>query len=93
MTHELVTTERHIVLIARPAMFDLEAARAGQSILQWQPSRGMRIAVNYESKHRSASELSVEQGLTIVGPCVAGATPQVDDPATVHTEMAENISL
>jgi putative transposase len=48
---------------------------------------------NYESKHRNASELSVEHGLTTVGSCVAGATPPVDNPATVHTEMAENLSL
>lgn len=48
---------------------------------------------NYESKHRNATELSVEHGLTTVGSCVAGATPPVDNPATVHTEMAENVSL
>jgi putative transposase len=48
---------------------------------------------NYESKHRNAASLSVEHGLTTVGSCVAGATPPVDNPATVHTEMAENLSL
>jgi putative transposase len=47
----------------------------------------------YESKHRNASDLSVEHGLTTVGVCVACATPPVDNPATVHTEMAENLSL
>lgn len=48
---------------------------------------------NYESKHRHASELIVEHGLTTVGSCVAGATPPVDNPATDHTERAENLSL
>ena len=48
---------------------------------------------NYESKHRNASELSVEHGLTTVGVRVACATQTVDNPATVHTEMAENLSL
>jgi putative transposase len=54
---------------------------------------GYLSPANYESKHRNASDLSVEHGLTTVGSCVAGATPPVDNPATVHTEMAENLSL
>ncbi len=45
MVHDFVLTERYIVLIAGPAVFDLEAARAGQPMLQWRPGLGMRIAV------------------------------------------------
>jgi len=54
---------------------------------------GYLSPANYESTNRNASELSVEHGLTTVGVCVACATPPVDNPATVHTEMAENLSL
>ncbi len=45
MIHDFVLTERHIVLLAGPAVFDVEAARAGQSLLQWRPNLGMRIGV------------------------------------------------
>lgn len=45
MIHDFVLTERNIVLIAGPAVFDADAARAGQSMLQWRPELGMRIAV------------------------------------------------
>ena len=45
MIHDFVLTERHIVLLACPAVFDMQAAEAGQSMLQWQPSLGTRIAV------------------------------------------------
>ncbi len=45
MIHDFVLTERYIVLIAGPAVFDLDAARAGQSMLQWRPGMGTRIAV------------------------------------------------
>ena len=45
MIHDFVLTERHIVLLACPAIFDMQAAEAGQSMLQWQPSLGTRIAV------------------------------------------------
>jgi carotenoid cleavage dioxygenase-like enzyme len=45
MVHDFILTERYIVLIAGPAVFDVEAARGGQSMLQWRPSMGMRIAV------------------------------------------------
>lgn len=45
MVHDFVLTEHYIVLIAGPAVFDLEAARAGQPMLQWRPGLGMRIAV------------------------------------------------
>ena len=54
---------------------------------------GYHSPTNYESKHRNAASLSVEHGLTTVGSGVACATPPVDNPATVHTEMAENLSL
>jgi putative transposase len=54
---------------------------------------GYLSPANYESKHRHASDLSVEHGLTTVGSCVAGATPPVDNPATVQPETAENLSL
>jgi len=54
---------------------------------------GYLSPANYESKHRNASDLSVEHGLTTVGVCVACATPPVDNPATVHPEMAEDLSL
>lgn len=45
MIHDFVITERYIVLIAGPAVFDLAAAKAGQSMLQWRPDLGMRIAL------------------------------------------------
>src|SRR5690606_18572513 len=35
MIHDFVLTERHIILVAGPAVFDIEAARAGKPILQW----------------------------------------------------------
>ncbi len=45
MIHDFVLTERHIVLLAGPAVFDVQAASAGQSLLQWRPNLGMRIGV------------------------------------------------
>jgi len=45
MIHDFVLTERHIVLLAGPAVFDVQAARAGQPLLQWRPNLGMRIGV------------------------------------------------
>jgi len=45
MIHDFVLTERHLVLLAGPAIFDLQAARSGQSMLQWRPNLGMRIGV------------------------------------------------
>ena len=45
MVHDFVLTERHVVLIAGPAVFDIQAARAGKSMLQWRPDLGMRIAL------------------------------------------------
>ncbi|WP_179107053.1 carotenoid oxygenase family protein [Variovorax sp. KK3] len=45
MVHDFVLTERHLVLIAGPAVFDVEAMQAGRSMLQWRPDLGMRIAI------------------------------------------------
>ena len=45
MIHDFVLTEQHIVLLAGPAVFDLNAARSGQSFLQWRPGLGMRVGV------------------------------------------------
>jgi carotenoid cleavage dioxygenase len=45
MIHDFVLTERYLVLLACPAIFDLRAAQAGQSMLQWQPSLGTRIGL------------------------------------------------
>jgi carotenoid cleavage dioxygenase-like enzyme len=45
MIHDFVLTENHIVLIAGPAVFDAEAAKAGKPVLQWRPDIGMRIAL------------------------------------------------
>lgn len=45
MIHDFILTERHIVLLAGPAVLDIAAARAGGAMLQWRPGLGMRIAV------------------------------------------------
>ncbi|MFD4836497.1 carotenoid oxygenase family protein [Achromobacter sp. NPDC058515] len=45
MIHDFVLTEHYLVLIAGPAVFDVQAAKAGQSMLQWRPDIGMRIAL------------------------------------------------
>ncbi|MBB3178751.1 carotenoid oxygenase family protein [Variovorax sp. Sphag1AA] len=45
MIHDFILTERYIVLIAGPAVFDAQAAKAGKSMLQWRPDLGMRIAL------------------------------------------------
>jgi carotenoid cleavage dioxygenase len=45
MIHDFVLTERHLVLLACPAIFDMRAAQAGQSMLQWRPSLGTRIGL------------------------------------------------
>ncbi|SPT37652.1 8'-apo-beta-carotenal 15,15'-oxygenase [Achromobacter denitrificans] len=45
MIHDFVLTENYVVLIAGPAVFDVQAARAGQSMLQWRPDLGLRIAL------------------------------------------------
>ena len=45
MIHDFGLTERYILLLAGPAVFDFKAAQAGQSVLQWRPSLGTRIGV------------------------------------------------
>lgn len=45
MIHDFILTERYIVLVAGPAVFDLKAAQAGKSLMQWRPSLGTRIAL------------------------------------------------
>src|SRR6266851_5203243 len=45
MIHDFVLTERHLVLVASPAIFDIAAAEAGQSVIQWRPELGTRIGV------------------------------------------------
>jgi carotenoid cleavage dioxygenase-like enzyme len=45
MIHDFVLTERHIVLLACPAVFDLDAARQGQPLMQWRPGLGTRIGL------------------------------------------------
>ncbi|WP_176463968.1 carotenoid oxygenase family protein [Bordetella genomosp. 11] len=45
MIHDFILTEHYVVLIAGPAVFDVQAAKAGQSMLQWRPDLGMRIAL------------------------------------------------
>ena len=45
MIHDFVLTERHIVILACPLVFDLEAAMQGQPPMQWKPELGTRIAV------------------------------------------------
>src|ERR1700733_5108852 len=43
--HDFILTENHIVLLACPAIFDLQAARSGKPLLQWQPNLGTRIGL------------------------------------------------
>lgn len=45
MIHDFILTELHIVLLIGPAVFDMEAARRGESFIQWRPEIGTRIAV------------------------------------------------
>jgi carotenoid cleavage dioxygenase-like enzyme len=45
MIHDFVLTERYIVLLACPAVFDADAARQGQPFLQWRPRMGTRIGL------------------------------------------------
>jgi carotenoid cleavage dioxygenase-like enzyme len=45
MIHDFVLTERHIVLLACPLVFDLKALGSGQPLLQWRPELGTRIGV------------------------------------------------
>jgi carotenoid cleavage dioxygenase len=45
MIHDFILTERHIVLLACPLVFDLKAAQARQPLLQWRPAMGTRIGL------------------------------------------------
>lgn len=45
MIHDFILTVRHVVVLAGPAVFDIEAAREGRSLLQWKPALGMRICL------------------------------------------------
>ncbi len=45
MIHDFILTERYIVLIAGPAVFDMQAAQSGKPALQWRPDLGTRIAL------------------------------------------------
>ncbi|MEM7442657.1 MAG: carotenoid oxygenase family protein [Pseudomonadota bacterium] len=45
MIHDFVLTDRHIVVLAGPAVFDMAAAEAGQLPVQWRPRLGTRIGL------------------------------------------------
>jgi carotenoid cleavage dioxygenase-like enzyme len=45
MIHDFVLTERHLVLVIGPAVFDGAAMERGEPFLQWRPSLGTRIGV------------------------------------------------
>lgn len=45
MIHDMALTERYIVLMVCPLVFDIEAAMTGGSILDWRPDDGTRIAM------------------------------------------------
>lgn len=45
MIHDFILTARYIVVLAGPAVFDMEAAHQGRSLLQWKPALGMRICL------------------------------------------------
>ncbi|WP_137178192.1 carotenoid oxygenase family protein [Roseomonas sp. AR75] len=45
MIHDFVLTERHLVLLVGPAIFDAAAAAEGKPFLQWRPEIGTRIGV------------------------------------------------
>jgi carotenoid cleavage dioxygenase-like enzyme len=45
MIHDFILTEQHIVLLAGPAIFDLQAAQSGKPMLQWRPELGTRIGL------------------------------------------------
>jgi len=45
MIHDFILTEQHIVLLAGPAIFDLQAAQSGKPLLQWRPDLGTRIGL------------------------------------------------
>jgi carotenoid cleavage dioxygenase len=45
MIHDCAVTERFLVLVVAPAVFDLNAMMSGGAVLGWQPELGTRIAV------------------------------------------------
>jgi carotenoid cleavage dioxygenase len=45
MIHDFVLTERHLVLLIGPAIFDMEAMMRGEPMLQWRPEFGTRIGL------------------------------------------------
>ncbi|MEU6434902.1 carotenoid oxygenase family protein [Streptomyces albidoflavus] len=45
MIHDMALTDRYLVLVCAPALFDLDAAMKGGSFLAWRPDRGTRIAL------------------------------------------------
>lgn len=45
MIHDFVVTQRKIVFVLAPVVFDLEGRRQGKPMLGWQPERGTRIAI------------------------------------------------
>lgn len=45
MIHDFILTERHLVLMIGPAVFDMAAAARGEPFLQWRPELGTRIGV------------------------------------------------
>jgi carotenoid cleavage dioxygenase len=45
MIHDFVLTERYLVLLIGPAVFDMAAMAQGQAFLQWRPELGTRIGL------------------------------------------------
>lgn len=45
MIHDFILTERHLVLMIGPAVFDMAAVAKGEPFLQWRPELGTRIGV------------------------------------------------
>ena len=45
MIHDMVLTERYIVLLLCPLVFDIAKVLTGGAVLDWQPDRGTRIAL------------------------------------------------
>lgn len=45
MIHDMVLTERYVVLVLCPLMFDLAAALTGGALLDWRPADGTRVAL------------------------------------------------
>ncbi|MEU6314341.1 carotenoid oxygenase family protein [Streptomyces sp. NPDC047014] len=45
MIHDMALTPRYAVLVLAPAFFDMDAAMAGGSFLDWRPERGTRVVL------------------------------------------------